>query len=229
MLRVEAISKTYPTRSGELCVLRDINFQCDSGESAVIMGPSGSGKSTLLNILGALDAPSGGRVTVDRTCPHDLKGRDLARFRNQTIGFVFQDHHLMPYLSAIENILLPTAAFPPSSDEAHRELTGRAEQLLDRVGLSDRRDHLPAELSGGERQRVAIARAMIHQPQLLLADEPTGNLDRKTADHVGNLLAEVYAECDAVLVVVTHSDSLAERFDTVFDLTDGTIVERGAS
>lgn len=224
MLRLESVSKTYPTRGGDLTVLRDVNLEIDAGRSAAIMGPSGSGKSTLLNIIGALDSPTSGAVTVDHVNPHALSGRDLARFRNQTVGFIFQDHHLMPYLSAIENVLLPTAAFASEGDEI-----ARAEQLLDRVGLAERREHLPAELSGGERQRVAIARALINRPRLLLADEPTGNLDRQTADHVGNLLGSIGQEFDTVLVVVTHSESLALKFDATFDLVDAGLVKRTPS
>ena len=221
MLCADAVCKSYPTIRGDLSVLRDVNLSLSTGQSAAIMGPSGSGKSTLLNILGALDAPTTGRVTVDHVDPHALTGRDLARFRNQTIGFVFQDHHLMPYLSAIENVLLPTLAFPDDTDH-----TETAQGLLDRVGLGDRRDHLPAELSGGERQRVAIARALVNRPRLLLADEPTGNLDRATADQIAQLLARVYVEFDAVLVVATHSDALAGRFGAIWDLTDGALVLR---
>lgn len=220
-LQADSIGKSFPTRSGDLTVLSDATLTVDSGESVAIMGPSGSGKSTLLNIIGTLESPSTGRVTVDGTDPFSLSERALARFRNRRIGLVFQDHHLLPQCSVLENVLLPTLAHPRSEDGMPR-----AKTLLDRVGLSERLEHRPAELSGGERQRVAIARALINQPLLLLADEPTGNLDGRTAEAVGDLLIEVHRDENTALVVVTHNEQLARSLQACFDLIDGTLVAR---
>ena len=218
MLTAARLSKSYPTRSGELVVVREVSFALQGGESAVIMGPSGSGKSTLLNMLGTLEPPSSGEVSIDGSNPFALGERELARFRNRHIGFIFQEHHLLPQCSVIENVLLPTLAH---SDNADR--LDRAKMLLERVGLSGRLEHRPAELSGGERQRVAIARALINQPSVLLADEPTGNLDRNTAESVADLLAEVHREQGVVLIIVTHSQQLAERFEKRWELVDGVL------
>ncbi len=221
MLEAEAISKSFPTRSGELVVLRSVSLRLSSGESAAILGPSGSGKSTLLNILGTLEPPTAGRVRLDDCDPFALPERELAHFRNRQIGFIFQDHHLLPQCSVLENVLIPTLAERPAADAVPH-----ANQLLQRIGLADRLDHLPAELSGGERQRVAIARALINRPKLLLADEPTGNLDRATADRVGDLLAELPREQGVILVLVTHSEPLARRLEQKYDLVDGALLRR---
>jgi len=224
-LIAESIHKSYPTRSRDLVVLRDVSLTLNRGESAAIMGPSGSGKSTLLNILGSLEPPTSGRLTVDGCDPFGLPPRDLARFRNRRVGFIFQEHHLLPQCSVLENVLIPTLAERgPVPGATAADGSERAHHLLDRVGLSDRLDHRPAELSGGERQRVAIARALINRPVLLLADEPTGNLDRATADVVAHLLLEVHGEEGAILVVVTHSDKLAERIGRRWALVDGTLL-----
>jgi len=221
MLKAEAICKSYPTRAGALAVLRDVSLCLEPAQSAAILGPSGSGKSTLLNILGTLEPPTAGRVTLDDCDPFALRERELAHFRNRRVGFVFQDHHLLPQCSVLENVLVPTLASGPVDDADER-----ARRLLDRVGLSDRRDHRPAELSGGEKQRVAVARALINQPRLILADEPTGNLDRATAEQVGELLAHLPREQGVILVVVTHSEALARRFDRVYDLVAGALTLR---
>ena len=220
-LSAESICKSFPARGRELVILRDITLTLNAGESAAIMGPSGSGKSTLLNILGTLEPPTSGRVTLDGTDPFDLPERELARFRNRRVGFIFQEHHLLPQCSVLENVLLPTLA---QKHEVEGNGLDRARTLLGRVGLSDRLDHRPGELSGGERQRVAIARALINRPSLLLADEPTGNLDRSTAVTVADLLVEVHREEGAILIVVTHSDGLAERFARRWELNDGRLV-----
>jgi len=217
-LQAESIGKDYPTRADSLTVLRDVSLTLKRGEAVVVMGPSGSGKSTLLHILGTLEPPTRGRLLVDSCEPFSLSEPDLARFRNRRIGFVFQDHHLLPQCSAIENVLIPTLALSSENDR-----TERARRLLDRVGLSDRLDYRPAEVSGGERQRVALARAMINRPTLLLADEPTGNLDRRTADRVADLLLEMHREDRSMLVLVTHSRSLAERFARRYELVDGAL------
>ena len=220
MLDVRDLSKDYPTRSGPLPVLRGITLALSRGESLAVMGPSGSGKSTLLHILGTLDRPTTGRVTLDGTDPFALPERDLAAFRNRRIGFVFQDHHLLPQCSVLENVLIPTlvtAGTKPADTDAY------ARQLLDRVGLGGRLDHRPAELSGGERQRVAVARTLVLKPLLLLADEPTGNLDRTNAQAVGELLLELHRQENTVLVVVTHSPDLARLFARRMEMNDGTL------
>jgi lipoprotein-releasing system ATP-binding protein len=221
MIQAESISKSYPTRAGDLVVLRNVSFSLAPGDSASIMGPSGSGKSTLLNILGTLETPSGGRLSVDGSDPFSLADAELARFRNRRIGFIFQDHHLLPQCSLLENVLLPTLA-----GKSETAATGRARKLLDRVGLADRLDHRPSELSGGERQRAAIARALVNRPVLVLADEPTGNLDQTSADNVADLLAELHQDDQAALVVVSHSAKLADRFGKRYALEMGELVER---
>jgi lipoprotein-releasing system ATP-binding protein len=218
-LHVEHLAKDYPTRSGKLSVLRDVNLDLERGQALAVMGPSGSGKSTLLQILGTLDRPSGGRVVLDGTDPFTLAERSLADFRNRNVGFVFQDHHLLPQCTVLENVLIPTLV---AADD-RTSIKAWAQQLLERVGLSKRLDHRPAELSGGERQRVAVARALIHRPVLLLADEPTGNLDRHTAQAVGQLLLDLHREQQNILVVVTHSQELADTFERVSIMEDGTL------
>lgn len=218
-LIVADVVKEYPTRSEPLRVLRGCSLELAAGENAVILGPSGSGKSTLLYCIGTLDRPSGGRITLDGVDPFTLADAALAKFRNERLGFVFQDHHLLPQCSVLENVLVPTLAkSKPSSD-----VVDRAKQLLDRVGLSGRLEHRPAELSGGERQRVAIARALIHRPTLLLADEPTGNLDRTTAAAIGDLLLELPRTEGTMLLVVTHSLELAGRFARRLELNEGRL------
>jgi len=221
MLTLEGIGKHYLAARGEIVVLRDLSLSLRRGESAAVMGPSGSGKSTLLNILGTLEPPSKGRMTIDDVDPFQLPEREIAAFRNRKLGFVFQDHHLLPQCSVLENVLLPALAA-----RRGESLLARATELLERVGLSDRLEHRPAELSGGERQRVAVARALINRPPLILADEPTGNLDRASAETVADLLLQLPEKDDALLLVVTHSHSLAERFRRRFDLIDGKLVPR---
>ena len=183
------------------------------------MGPSGSGKSTLLHILGALDTPSSGSVTLDGANPFELDEKGLASFRNEKVGFVFQDHCLLPQCSVLENVLTPTLVSRTNTDR-----TERARNLLDQVGLSERLDHRPAELSGGEKQRVALARALINEPLLLLCDEPTGNLDRKAADVVASLLLELHSRQNTILIVVTHSVELASKLPVSFELIEQRLV-----
>ncbi len=219
LLQIESISKDYPTRSGSLSVLKDISLTLAGGEALAVVGPSGSGKSTLLNILGTLENPSRGRLTIEGQDPFTLPEPQLARFRNRRIGFVFQDHHLLPHCCVMENVLIPALA----NGRAGGEAVERARQLLDRVGLTDRLDHLPSELSGGERQRVAVARALVLRPLVVLADEPTGNLDRASAEAVGDLLLELHGEEKAILVVVTHSKALADRMQRRLELVDGRL------
>jgi lipoprotein-releasing system ATP-binding protein len=218
-LHVANLHKEYPTRGGPLVVLRDISLEMNRGETLAVMGPSGSGKSTLLHILGTLDTPTSGTLTLEGDDPFALPEPRLAEFRNRRIGFVFQDHHLLPQCSVLENVLIPTLV--DKSANADREK--RAHELLQRVGLSGRLEHRPAELSGGERQRVAVARALINRPMLLLADEPTGNLDRRAAGAVGSLLLELSQQEEAILIVVTHSPELAGRFPRRVELVDGTL------
>lgn len=218
-LHVEHLAKTYPTRSQPLTVLRDIDLDLQRGDAVAIMGPSGSGKSTLLHILGTLDHPTTGTVRLEGTNPFALPERDLAHFRNRHIGFVFQDHHLLPQCSVLENVLIPTLV----GTEDPARARSWAGQLLERVGLAQRLDHRPAELSGGEQQRVAVARALVNRPVLLLADEPTGNLDRQTSQAVAQLLLDLHREERTMLIVVTHSQELADRFPRIFQMEDGTL------
>jgi lipoprotein-releasing system ATP-binding protein len=218
MLVVSNITKTYPTPQGPLPILHDLSFTLARGKAAAITGPSGSGKSTLLYILGALDPPSAGSVTLNGEDPYVLDESRLAAFRNRHVGFVFQDHALLPQCSVLENVLAPTLV---AKGRSAREYHQRANALLEAVGLSHRTDHRPAELSGGEKQRVAIARALVGEPTLLLCDEPTGNLDQQNADAVAELLLALHRTQRMVLIVVTHSAQLASRFETRFTLTDG--------
>ncbi len=220
-LLVEHVAKQYPTRGEPLAVLRDVSLELSRGQSLAVLGPSGSGKSTLLSIIGALEPPSSGRVVLDGQDPATLAEPELAALRNRQIGFVFQDHHLLPQCSVLENVLLPTTAAGRTPPEAVR----RARTLLDRAGLGDRLDYRPAELSGGQRQRVALARAPINAPLLLLADEPTGNLDRATAGRVAQLLVELQREEQTMLMVVTHSPRLADLMDRRLELEEGVLKE----
>jgi lipoprotein-releasing system ATP-binding protein len=216
------VSKTYPTPRGDLSVLKNVSLSVDRGNAAAIMGPSGSGKSTLLYILGSLDAPSSGTVTLDGQDPFALDERAQAAFRNKRIGFVFQDHSLLPQCSVLENVLAPTLVAPANEREAGQD-EARARELLTQVGLADRLDHRPGELSGGEKQRAAIARALIREPLLLLCDEPTGNLDRASADNVAALLLDMHQRRHTILIVVTHSTALAERFAVRYEMSGGEL------
>jgi lipoprotein-releasing system ATP-binding protein len=220
MLTVSHISKSYSTPRGELRVLSDISLSLNRGDAVAIMGPSGSGKSTLLYILGTLERPSSGTVTLDGRDPFTLNERDQAAFRNRHIGFVFQDHSLLPQCSVLENVLAPTLVAPPAEGEAGAD-GPRAKQILGQVGLAERLDHRPGELSGGEKQRAAVARALIRNPTLLLCDEPTGNLDRVSADAVATLLLDLHAARETILVVVTHNPALAERFPVRYEMASG--------
>jgi lipoprotein-releasing system ATP-binding protein len=218
-LAVRGLTKDYPTRSGPLSVLRGIDLDLEAGQALAVMGPSGSGKSTFLYILGTLDTPTSGTVRLEDKDPFALPERDLAAFRNRTLGFVFQDHHLLPQCTVLENVLIPTLV----GKDDRAAVRERALHLLQRVGLGERLEHRPAELSGGERQRVAVARALIHRPALLLADEPTGNLDRRSAAAVGALLLELCREERNMLVVVTHSTELARLFPARMEMDDGRL------
>lgn len=222
MLIASHIAKRYDTARGGVPVLDDVSLQVGRGDAVAIMGPSGCGKSTLLYILGALERPSSGTVTLDGKDPFALDDAAQAAFRNTHVGFVFQDHLLLPQLSALDNVIAPTLV--ASKSEPAASVRQRATTLLTQVGLADRLEHRPGELSGGERQRVAIARALIRQPALLLCDEPTGNLDRASADAVADLLADLQKSHNMMLVVVTHSAALAARFPRRYELSDRKFV-----
>ncbi|MFM8251492.1 MAG: ABC transporter ATP-binding protein [Planctomycetota bacterium] len=219
-LIVEHLSKEYVTRAEPLVILRDVNVRVTAGQSVAIVGPSGSGKSTLLQILGTLDQPTSGQVRIDGRDPFSLADLQLAQFRNRTFGFVFQEHHLLPQLTVLENVLVPALA----SSTPTREQQNRAQELLARVGLRERLHHRPAELSGGERQRVALARALLLKPPILLADEPTGNLDRTNAQAVGRLLGELQQAEKMTLIVVTHSAELASLMGRQMTINEGKLV-----
>ena len=224
-LEVAGIGKQYPTRGEPLTVLREVSFTLQPGENAAIVGPSGSGKSTLLHILGALEAPTTGEVHLAGENPFTLSGADVANCRNRKLGFIFQEHYLLPQLSVLENVLVPALA----QGRANRELIDRALDLLDRVGLGDRLNHRPAELSGGERQRVAVARSLVRGPRLVLADEPTGSLDRTNALGVTRLLLELQSQENNMLVVVTHSSEVAGLMQRRLELDYGRLTEQTSS
>ena len=218
-LTVSDVQQYFALGGQTIEVLRAVSFSAVVGESLALVGPSGSGKSTLLHLLGTLAEPTDGHITIGGQDPSALSEPELARFRNEQIGFIFQNHHLLPQYSALENVLVPTLAFSQESRNT------RARQLLDAVDLTARLEHRPAELSGGECQRVAVARALINRPGLLLADEPTGSLDRRTATTVADLLFTLHRSEDTVLVIATHDLELAERCDRRFELCEGTCVE----
>lgn len=219
MLEAAHLSKSYPTPAGELSVLRDVSLSLQPGEAACVMGPSGSGKSTLLYILGGLEPPSSGTVRLHGADPYALAPAALAAFRNRDIGFVLQDHCLLPQCTVLENVLVPTlVARGNGSGDAER-----ARACLEQVGLGERLDHRPGELSGGEKQRAAIARALVRQPRLVLCDEPTGNLDQASASTVAAVLLDLHARLRNILIVVTHSERLAGQFPIRFDISDGRL------
>jgi ABC-type lipoprotein export system ATPase subunit len=223
LLKLASVSKRYaaPDKPDALTVLRDVSLEVAGGESLAIVGPSGSGKSTLLHIMGTLDRPTSGSVTLGDQDLSALNDQQLAAVRNQQIGFVFQAHYLLPQCTVLENVLVPTLALPKA--KARDGASERAERLLKRVGLGERTGHRPGELSGGERQRVAVVRALINQPQLLLADEPTGSLDHASAQQLGQLLLELNREEGVTLIVVTHALDLARRMGRVLELRDGRL------
>ena len=224
MLQVTRVSKHYDTPRGPLVVLSEAAFSMAPGDAAAITGPSGSGKSTLLYILGALEPPSSGTVTLGGRDPFALSPEAVAAFRNAEIGFVFQDHCLLPQCSVLENVLVPTLVAPPvRGSSAAGDDVGRARALVAQVGLADRIDHRPGELSGGEKQRVAIARALIREPRLVLCDEPTGNLDQESAATVAALLLDLHRRQQNILIVVTHSDRLAAQFPIRFGIERGRL------
>jgi lipoprotein-releasing system ATP-binding protein len=220
MLSVAGVGKDYPTPRGPLTVLSDVSFELAPGDAAAITGPSGSGKSSLLYMLGALEPPSRGTITLDGQSPFELPAAALADFRNTRIGFVFQDHCLLPQCSVLENVLVPTLVARNGDTGAD---AARARACLEQVGLGDRLEHRPGELSGGEKQRAAIARALVRQPHLVLCDEPTGNLDQASASTVAAMLLDLHARQRNILIVVTHSERLAGQFPIRFEIADGRL------
>jgi lipoprotein-releasing system ATP-binding protein len=222
VLEVTHVSKDYQTPTGPIRVLSDVDLSVGPGRSVSIVGPSGSGKSTLLYILGALEPPTSGVVLLDGQNPFQLDDRRLAAFRNRHVGFVFQDHHLLPQCSVLENVLVPTLV---ASDRT-ADVGERARDLIEQVGLAARLHHRPHELSGGEKQRVALARALVQHPGLVLCDEPTGNLDQESADAVASLLVDLHRRLQSILIVVTHNLELAQRMDTQYTLSDARLVAR---
>jgi lipoprotein-releasing system ATP-binding protein len=216
-LEARNISKTYPMPGEQLQILSGIDLSLNAGESASIVGPSGSGKSSLLYILGALEPPTAGTVFLGGKNPYALDEKKLAAFRNEKIGFVFQDHHLLPQCTVLENVLIPTLISRPGDWKA------RALELLELVGLKNRIDHRPSELSGGEKQRVALARALVLNPELVLCDEPTGNLDHESSETVARLLLELHKQQRNILIVVTHNPAVADRFAFKYKLCEARL------
>jgi lipoprotein-releasing system ATP-binding protein len=219
IVQVQKLEKTYQTARGPLTLFRDLDLRVDAGELVAVVGQSGAGKSTLLHILGALDAPSAGTVYCASTNVAELSSRQAAAFRNRVIGYVWQFHYLLPEFSAQENVAMPLLA----QGQNRREALAAADNWLKEVGLEDRRDHRPGELSGGEQQRVALARALVNSPRLLLADEPTGDLDERTAGQVFDLLQRLHANYHLTSVIVTHNMGLAARCTRVLRLEGGRL------
>jgi lipoprotein-releasing system ATP-binding protein len=224
VLSCSHLAKSYTDANSTLHVLRDIDLTIRQGEQVAIMGASGSGKSTLLHLLGGLDTPTGGQIRIDGTPIERLNAVQLGRLRNRALGFIYQFHHLLPEFTALENVAMPLLVRGVSSAQAADE----AARILDRVGLSGRLTHKPGELSGGERQRAAVARALVTRPVCVLADEPTGNLDRKNADQVYDLMLELNREFSTSYLVVTHDPQIAERMDRIMVLDDGYIAENSS-
>jgi lipoprotein-releasing system ATP-binding protein len=222
ILKVENVTKTFYMDGQEINALKNVSFTLDAGDITVILGPSGSGKSTLLTLLGGLSSPSQGKIYCRNQSLYELKADQLAGLRNQFFGFVFQFHHLMPELTALENVVLPGRV----GRKPQVECVSRAEKLLDQVGLSNRANHKPGELSGGEQQRVAVCRAMINEPEVILADEPTGNLDAKTAEGIHDALWKLCQTEGRTLIVVTHYEPLAKRADHVLTLQNGQVTQK---
>ncbi len=223
LLELKKVDKSYPAPAGDdrIEVLKGINLTVEAGEGIAIVGPSGSGKSTLLNIIGGLDRQTAGKILIDDQDILGFDEKELASFRNKTVGFVFQLHHLLPQCSILENVLIPSIVNKDSSKRA--EVKQRAEHLLETVNLQHRSTHRPGEISGGERQRAAVARALINNPKLILADEPTGSLDRDSSDGMAELLTEINQRLGVTLIVVTHASEVAARMQRVFTLQDGEL------
>ncbi len=229
ILELSGVGKSYAASEDgpPLPILKNVNLRLARGESVSVVGPSGSGKTTLLNLLGTLDLPDSGRVLIEGQDVSRLEADALAALRNRAIGFVFQFHYLLPHLTVLENVLVPTLA--TGDKEARRRAPERARNLLHRVGLDHRITHRPGQLSGGERQRAAVVRALINQPRLLLADEPTGSLDQRSARELGQLLRDLNREENVTLVVVTHSAELAREMGRSLELREGSLVDSGVN
>ena len=225
LIRITDLHKSYYDGEAELRVLQGINLDVYKSELLAIVGASGVGKSTLLHIIGTLDRPTAGHVLYDEDDVFNLPDKDLAGFRNKEIGFVFQFHHLLPEFTALENVAMGALITTPNHQTVYKE----AEALLDYVGLAERCLHYPSQLSGGERQRVAIARALINQPRVVLADEPTGNLDRRSSETVLELLWDLNAKSGQAFIIVTHNQELAQQVDRIVQLVDGKVVGSEAS
>jgi lipoprotein-releasing system ATP-binding protein len=219
VLEAKGVFRSFQTGSVILDVLKGVDLEIYQGEIVALIGPSGSGKSTLLHILGALDRPDKGSVNLDSVKVFSLNDKELAHLRNRTVGFVFQFHHLMPEFSALENVMMPKLI----AGEGIKSIENKAIELLDEVGLKDRKDHKPGELSGGEQQRVAVARALINDPKIVIADEPSGNLDRSTAESLHNLILELNRNRNQTFVLATHNLELAQRANRIFKLKDGQV------
>ena len=215
MITVQNLNKSY----GSLQVLKDVSFQIQAGELVSIVGPSGAGKTTLLQLLGTLDKPDSGTININNTATHNLSDKALSKFRNQSIGFIFQFHNLLPEFNALENVCLP--GFIANRNRA--EVEAEAHQLLEMLGLSNRIHHNPMELSGGEQQRVAVARALINKPALVLADEPTGNLDSRNANEMHQLFHDLRTRLNQTFVIVTHNRELAASTDRILSMRDGQL------
>ena len=221
----EKIVKDFETPDGSLRILDAVDLELNRGENLAVLGPSGSGKSTFLHIVGTLDQPTSGSFELREKNPAGMNELELAQFRNENIGFIFQDHHLLPQLTALENVLVPTVA----NSRGSASFVERAKELLEVVGLADRMSHRPSRLSGGERQRVAVARSLICGPTMILADEPTGSLDQKNAEAIGKLLVDLQADNETILICVTHSEKLAQLFGRQVELENGKFVDSGSS
>lgn len=219
LIKVESVSKSFKKGKGQVDVLKGIDLSIFRGEMVALKGPSGAGKSTLMHILGGLERPSHGKIFFETRDIYSMDDNSLSGFRNKEIGFVFQFHHLLPEFSSLENVIMPALV----GREPHKKANEKALEILDKVGLSHRLTHKPGELSGGEQQRVAIARALMMGPKVLLADEPTGNLDSKTGDEIFSMLAELNREMGITCIIVTHNESLAARLDRQFVVQDGRL------
>lgn len=226
MIEVDGVTKVYETPGEVVRVLEDVGFSVGKGEAVAVVGPSGSGKTTLLNLLGALDRPSEGTVMIGGTDLARISEDEAASFRNKSLGFVFQQHHLLPQLTVLENVLVPRLAGDWEESSVETEI--RARELLDSVGLSERLGHFPYQLSGGEKLRTALARALVNEPDLVLADEPTGSLDEAGTENVADMLLQLNRDRGVTLVVVTHNTLLAERIGTVWELGGGTLRKRSS-
>ncbi|MFC2167889.1 ABC transporter ATP-binding protein [Acidobacteriota bacterium] len=225
LLKLDKVTKTFamPSDEGDMTVLENVSFQMDYGESVAVVGPSGSGKSTLLNIIGALDKPTTGDVIFAGENLANLCDSELSKIRNRDIGFIFQLHHLLPQCTVLENVLIPTIPRGIKKDKEKEKVRERAKSLLDKVDLEERMDFFPAVLSGGELQRVAVVRALINSPKLILADEPTGSLDKESSENLGRLLVDLNKEEGVALITVTHSMDLAQLMSKVYNLQNRKI------